>query len=171
MQPRFVQKKNGKRLVFSETSFQKIAQILQELQTRVKARLCVFADMNGYPISQSGDPQRIDISSMTAVAAGTFSATAEMSKMISSEDRFQYIFHEGSKENIYLSSLGEHYLLIVLFDHSVAVGLVRLFTRHALEKISGLMNDLEAESEKATQFFDVEFRTLLDKELDRTFGL
>lgn len=164
------QRSNGKKLVLSETTFESVARILSDLVKSSRARLCIFADMNGYPISSAGEEGKIDLSALTAVAAGTFSATAEMARMTSDEQRFQYIYHEGRSENIYLCNVSDDYLLIVLFDKSVALGLIRILTQRAFEKTRDLLQQLKTESEQVTRFLDVEFRNMLSDELDRSLG-
>jgi len=161
---------NGKRWVFSETSFDKINGTVNDLCSRLKAHVVVFADMNGYPISFCGDTKRIEINNLTAVGAGTFSATTEMAHLIHEKKQFKFIYHEGDSQNIYLCNVGEDYLMIVVFSKSTAVGMVRALTAHAVEKLSGLLSELVEEKEKATEFLDVEFRSLLGKELDKSFG-
>ena len=162
---------NGKRWVFSEATYEKINLTLAELCKRLKAQLALFADMNGYPVSYGGDVKGLNINNLTALAAGTFSATAEIAHIIKEENNFKYIFHEGEKRNIYLCTVGHDYLMIVVFNKSTALGMVRALTHHAVERLSGLVEELKQESQHASQFLDVEFKSLLGKELDKSFGL
>ncbi|MBN2001367.1 roadblock/LC7 domain-containing protein [candidate division KSB1 bacterium] len=162
---------NGKRLVFSETTFQKIFQILTDMIKQSRAHLCIFADMNGYPISYSGTLQDVDVSSLTALAAGTFSATSAMANIVAKEERFKYIYQEGESRNIYMSTVEEEYVLIVVFDRSVTLGMIRVMTHYTIEKLTGLIEQLKKQNEQLTQFLDVEFKALLSKEVDIAFGL
>ncbi|NOY57750.1 MAG: hypothetical protein GXO75_02295 [Calditrichaeota bacterium] len=162
---------NGNRWVFSEASFEKINGTVNDLCSRLKAHVVVFADMNGYPISFCGDTRRIDINNLTAVGAGTFSATAEMAHLIHEKQQFKYIYHEGESQNIYLCNVGDDYLMIVVFGKKTAVGMVRALTAHAVERLTGFFSELQGEKEKATEFLDDEFRSLLGKELDKSFRL
>ncbi len=161
---------NGKRWVFSEATFEKINETLNDLCARLKAQVVIFADMNGYPVSFCGDTRRIEINNLTAVGAGAFSATAEMAHLVHEKQQFKYIYHEGESQNIYLCNVGDDYLMIVVFSKTTAVGMVRALTAHAVEKLGGLFSELQEEKEKATEFLDVEFRSLLGKELDKSFG-
>jgi hypothetical protein len=61
--------------------------------------------------------------------------------------------------------------MIVLFDKSVPLGIIRLLTRQTTDRLNELLNDCGAKAIKPPQLLDLEFRDLLDKELDRTFGL
>ncbi|OGC01866.1 hypothetical protein A2V82_02575 [candidate division KSB1 bacterium RBG_16_48_16] len=165
------QSKNGKKIVFSESSFNKIAQSLQALKKRSNAALCIFADANGYAVSFSGEAKEIDISSLSALAAGDFAATSEMARIISGEDKFRYLYHEGKEKNVYLCSVGDDYLIIVVFDKSVALGIVRAMTHHLSLKLEDLLAKLRQEAETASDFLDSQFRELLSAELDKSFGV
>ncbi len=169
MQPK--NSNNGKRLVFSEESYDKINRTLQELAKRLPAQLCVFADKNGYVISYFGLDSEIDLTSLTALSAGAFSATVEIASQIGESDQFKFINHEGQKNNLYLSSISDHYMMIIVCDKSVAAGMVRVLTHHAIQRIESLIAELKLENKKAMQYIDVEFGSLLTSELNRTFGL
>ncbi len=158
-------------MIFSETTYQKISRILFELNTRLRAVACIFADMNGYAVDYSGDVQRLNISSFTAVAAGSFSTANEMASMVGGRRRFQHVFFEGEERNVYMCAVSEDYLMIVIFDRSVPVGFVRLLTHHAVAKLSGYLDTLRNGSRRAQSFLDADFRKKLDHELDRAFGL
>jgi predicted regulator of Ras-like GTPase activity (Roadblock/LC7/MglB family) len=161
----------GTRMIFSEITYEKISRILYELNTRLKATLCIFADMNGYAIDFSGDAQKINVNSFTAVAAGSFSTSNEMSKMISGNKHFQHVFHEGDERNVYMCNVSDDYLMIIIFNRLVPVGFVRLLTHHAVAKLSRYLDTLRVDNKQAKNFLDTEFRVKLDRELDRAFGL
>jgi predicted regulator of Ras-like GTPase activity (Roadblock/LC7/MglB family) len=156
-----------KRMVFSETAFSKIALILTELLKRSQARLAVFADMNGYPIVHRGDIKLQGLSTLTALAAGSFAASGEIARMINNESRFRFIYQEGGRFNAYTCSVGEDYFLIVLFEKHVALGLVRLLTHHALTRISRYLEELHQSTDQARNFIDLEFREALSNQLDQ----
>ncbi|RPH98364.1 MAG: roadblock/LC7 domain-containing protein [Calditrichaeota bacterium] len=162
---------SGGRMVFSENTYQKISRILFELNTRLKSTVCIFADMNGYAIDYNGDTKNMNINSFTAVAAGNFSASNEMSRHISGEANFQHVFLEGTEKNVYMCSVSEDYLMIVVFGRSVSIGFVRLLTHHAVAKLSQYLDGLRASSRQVHHFLDAEFRNKLDIELDRAFRL
>ena len=162
---------DGKRIVFSEATYYKIIKILAELKNRLQAQATIFADMNGYPIAYDLKVKDVDIIELTALAAGTFSATSEMAKLIKEKNRFRFIYHEGELRNIYMCNVSKEYLIIVLFDKSVAMGMVRILTHNTVEKLQKILDQLSLEHEKTSQFLDMEFKSLLGKELDKYFGL
>lgn len=162
---------NGVGLVFSETTYRKISRILYELNTRLKAKLTIFADMNGYPIDYSGDVREMNINTLTAVAAGSFSASNEMASMISGHKHFEHVLHEGARDNVYMCSVGSDYLMIIIFDKTAPIGFVRLLVHAAVNKLSQYLDTLRVQKRKASQFLDADFRSGLNSEMDRAFGL
>ncbi len=162
------QRKNGKRVVLSQTAYHQIAHILEELLSRSQARLALFADMNGYPVVHRGEADTLDLAALTALAAGDFAATAEISRLIGPETRFKFLYHEGSQRSLYLCAVGTDYFLLVVFDNSVALGIIRVLAHYAVEKISRYLQSLKQESEQTRQFLDFEFRDLLAQQLDRS---
>ncbi len=162
------QRKNGKRVVLSQTTYHTIARILEEFLGRSQARLALFADMNGYPVVYRGETDTLDVSALTALAAGDFAATAEMSKLIGQDARFKFIYHEGASRSLYLCAVGADYFLMVVFEKAVALGIIRVLSHYAVEKISRYIQELKQESEQTHQFLDFEFRDLLAQQLDHS---
>ncbi len=155
-----------KRMVFSETAYAKIAILLAELLKRSQSRLVVFADMNGYPIVHRGDIKPSSLSTLTALAAGSFAAGSEMARLINNESRFRFVYQEGGVFNIFTCSLGDDYFLMVLFEKQTALGLVRILTQHALTRINGLLAQLRQTTEQSKNFLDFDFREGLGRQLD-----
>jgi predicted regulator of Ras-like GTPase activity (Roadblock/LC7/MglB family) len=171
MSTNFRTNNNGRRWVFSEATFKKVNLALVQLVTHLKADIVIFADQNGYPISYNGKVDEIDVNNLTALSAGTFSATAEMASLIQEKEHFRYIFHEGSLHNLYLCTVGSDYLMILVFQKETALGLVRALTHSVIAKLEELVEDLKKETQTTAQVLDNEFKSLLSKELDKTFGL
>jgi hypothetical protein len=58
---------------------------------------------------------------------------------------------------------------LVIFKVEVALGMVRVFTRKAIEELITTLNTMKQDEEKTKEVFDLEFKTLLSEELDRSF--
>lgn len=162
---------NGQPVVLSGEMYKAIAEILSDLASKTRAKTIIFADMNGHPITQRGQTTEINIPNMAALAAGDFAATAEMAKMIGEKQRFKFLFHEGEKTNLYLSNVGENFLLVVIFDAEIALGMIRIFTKRAIDTLNELLTKVKDEDQKASKFLDVEFSTYLNQELDKAFNI
>ncbi len=162
---------NGNSVILSEKSYQEINRYLGDFVQKSRASLCVFADMNGYPVSYKTTQTGVNVDTLTALAVNDFSATAEIAKILGETQRFRYLYHEGIKQNLYLCNIGDHYLLIVIFGSHVNLGMIRMLSQHVAGKLDVLLSRIRNEKDKVAEFMDVEFRTLLGRELDKAFGL
>ncbi|MFZ5516313.1 MAG: roadblock/LC7 domain-containing protein [Candidatus Zhuqueibacterota bacterium] len=160
---------NGQSIVLSGEMYKSISEILSELATKTRARTIIFADMNGHPITQRGNAADLNISNMAALAAGDFSATSEIAKIIGEKQQFKFIYHEGEKYNVYLSNVGDNFLLILIFDSQTALGMIRIYTKRAIDALHLLLDNVKADEQKSTQFVDVDFNKYLNEELDKAF--
>ena len=126
--------------------------------------------MNGHPITQRGTATDIDIANLSALAAGDFSATAEIAKIIGERQQFKFIFHEGEKFNAYLSNVGSDFLLILIFDNKSALGMIRIYTKRAITTLSDVLEMVKEEDQNLSSFVDVDFNKYLNEELDKAFN-
>lgn len=160
---------NGQSIVLSGEMYKAISEILSELASKTRARTIIFSDMNGHPITQRGTSADINISNMSALAAGGFSATTEIAKLIGERNQFKYIFHEGENHNVYFSNVGDNFLLILIFNARTALGMIRIYTRRAIDSLNELVYTAKDDEQKATQFVDIDFNKYLNEELDKAF--
>ena len=144
---------NGQQTILSGEMYKSITEILSELLLKTKARLIIFADMDGHAITQKGNVTGMNVNTLAALAAGHYAATAEMGKIIGETKRFKFIFHEGDKMNMYSCNVGDSFLLMVVFDINTALGMIRIFTSRTileLEKVLEKQNEID---DKAGEFF------------------
>ena len=78
----------------------------------------------------------LDTGSIGALAAGAFSATAALARLLG-ESEFSVLFHEGVSESMHVSTVDDHTILLAIFDERTTVGMVRLFAREASTSIGG----------------------------------
>jgi predicted regulator of Ras-like GTPase activity (Roadblock/LC7/MglB family) len=79
-----------------------------------------------------------DIYSLAALAAANFSAMCSMAK-IAGEEEFSLLFHKGQKENIYLSAVSDNFLLFVIFNNELPLGLLRLKVAKVIGELLGIL--------------------------------
>ncbi|OQX96103.1 hypothetical protein B6I21_01955 [candidate division KSB1 bacterium 4572_119] len=165
----FEQVAGGQSIVLSGETYKAISDVISDLAAKTKAHTIIFSDMNGHPISQRGMSTEFDVSNLAALAAGDFSATSEIAKIIGEQKQFKFIFHEGEKYNAYLSSVGENFLLILIFDSSTALGMIRIYTKRSIQVLSEVLKKTETEEKDSSNFVDVDFNKCLNEELDKAF--
>jgi predicted regulator of Ras-like GTPase activity (Roadblock/LC7/MglB family) len=106
---------------------------------------------------------------LSALAASDFAATAEMAKLVGEEAKFKLLFHEGEKRNVYLSNVGDYFFLVVVFDVNVTLGLIRIYTKKAIQNLLQVLEEEGGDAESEKDMIDSDFSSLLGDALDETF--
>ncbi len=161
-------KDGSRQVILTGKQYDVITKVLSELATKTKASAILFADMSGQLISQRGSTEGMNTTVLSALAASDFAATSEMAKLVGEEAKFKLLFHEGEKRNVYLSNVGESFFLVVVFDVSVTLGLIRIYTKKAIEDLNAALEESGEESDEGSMI-DSDFSTLLGNALDDTF--
>jgi predicted regulator of Ras-like GTPase activity (Roadblock/LC7/MglB family) len=125
-------KDGSRQVILTAEQFDEITKVLTELAAKTKASTILLADISGQLITQRGNTEDINTAILSALAASDFAATSEMAKLVGEDAKFKLLFHEGEKRNVYLSNIGDNFFLVVVFDVSVTLGLVRIYTKKAI---------------------------------------
>ena len=109
----------------------------------------------------------MDTTSFSSLAAGNVAATSSMAKLIG-EDEFPAVVHEGARESIFISVIGRS-LLVVVFDESSTLSLVKLRTKKASFEVAKILEDIALSS--ANQSLDETsfFAEITDDDIDSLF--
>lgn len=140
------------------------------LRRTTDADCVILADISGQLISVHGGLQAGDPATVAALAAGDIAAMAELSRQIGEGNPSGSLLHEGKHKSIYLQNVDDRFILIVVFHTDRLVGMVRLFARHAAEKIQELAAEFEGLISQPSAPPDADFGTALADELERAFG-
>ena len=162
-------KDGSKQIILNGKQFEGVTKVLSELASKTKASAILFADMSGQLISQRGNTDKMNTTVLSALAASDFAATAEMAKLVGEEARFKLLFHEGEKRNVYLSNVGDNFLLVVVFDTSVTLGLIRIYTKKAIQNLLEIFEEGGDDDLDSRDMIDEEFGSLLGDALDESF--
>ncbi len=92
-------------------------------------------------VTKVGSTGDIDLQSVSALVAGSYAATREMARLLG-EDEFSVLFHQGKKDSIQLTLVGERTILATVFDERTTVGMVRLYATEASEKLAKVFHDI-----------------------------
>jgi predicted regulator of Ras-like GTPase activity (Roadblock/LC7/MglB family) len=121
-------------IVISGKDIAKIDSCLGKMLMSSAAHCVFLIDRSGQLIAHSGNPSTVDVAALSALTAANFGATAEIAKLLG-ENEFNLLFHKGKKENIYFSAVGEHLIVVTIFDHKTSLGLVRLRVNKATDEL------------------------------------
>jgi len=148
----------------------RIDYILAQLYYKTQGSCVLLADVSGQLIGCQGPRVRFDTTIFSALAASDMAATAQMARLVGEEKPFELHFHEGERQNVYLSNMGESFLLAVVFDKTVQIGLVRLFARQAIKQLLPLAEEFETLQAQPGEAIDADFGDALADALESAFG-
>jgi len=122
-------------IIITKDDLKKINFFLEKMVSSSLAHSVLLIDRSGQLIAQYGDTPGIDILSLSALTAANFGATAEIARILG-EEEFTLLFHKGKSENVYFTALGEHVIMVTLFDDKTSLGLIRLRINQIAEELS-----------------------------------
>jgi len=149
-------------LILLEEDQRRLAEALRLLCAEAKGRAVFLIDKNGRLLAMAGDPGEVDTTTLASLTAGSVAATGGLARLVG-EREFVALVHEGERESLHVTLVGEEAILVVLFDRQTPLGLVRLRVRRAGEQLAQIL--AEAGSRKAgrpaVQFTDEDIENLL----------
>ena len=98
--------------------------LLHRLLRKSSARTALFTDTSGHLLTLAGKRPEFDLTTFLAVCAGDYAASREMASMLG-EDRFQALYHQSERSQIYITEIAPASLLVLLFHRESTLGLVR----------------------------------------------
>lgn len=122
------------RLVFYKEHIAQLDRIMSEFLSQAGARSAYLIDKDGHLITRVGEGGDFDADTISALVAGAFAATKEMA-MLLGEREFSALFHQGERDNIQLSLVGDRAILTILFDDSTTLGMVRLYVSETVSRL------------------------------------
>lgn len=157
-------------LVMYEEESQQINVVLDKLYRDANAKVVFLVDKNGQLIAASGDTKNLDTTSLASLTAGNIAATGGLAQLIG-EKEFSILFHEGEKDNIHISIVGQRVILVIIFDARSSLGLVRLRVKKASEELKTIFDGLLKKMEQ-TEATNVEspFAEITDLDIDSLFS-
>ncbi len=157
-------------MVMYEEESQQINVVLEKLYRDANAKVVFLVDKNGQLIAASGDTKNLDTTSLASLTAGNIAATGGLAKLIG-EKEFSILFHEGEKDNIHISIVGQRVILVVIFDARSSLGLVRLRVKKASDELKTVFDGLlqKMEQKEATNV-ESPFAEITDLDIDSLFS-
>jgi len=128
-------------IVITKKDIEKIDFCLNKVVSSSLAHSVLLIDRSGQLIAHHGNTPGIDIPSLSALTAANFGATAEIARILG-EEEFTLLFHKGRSENVYFSAVGEHVIMVTLFDDRTSLGLIRLQVNKIIEELSKILSSI-----------------------------
>jgi predicted regulator of Ras-like GTPase activity (Roadblock/LC7/MglB family) len=134
-------------IIITKKDLEKINLCLNEMVSSSRAHSVLLIDRSGQLIAHEGNTPGIDVLSLSALTAANFGATAEIARILG-EEEFTLLFHKGKTENVYFSAIGEHVIMVTLFDDNTSLGLIRLQINKIVDELSKILSSIFEQSEE-----------------------
>ena len=158
--------------VLFDEEFHQIKDVIGRLKVDAQAKVVFIVDKNGQQIAAMGDMESLDTTSLASLTAGNVAATDGLARLIG-EKEFPVLFHEGERDNVYISIVGQRVIIVVIFDERSSLGLVRLRVRKAnaeLERVfDTIQKKVESEKVRRQEGYDSPFAEITDEDIDSLF--
>jgi predicted regulator of Ras-like GTPase activity (Roadblock/LC7/MglB family) len=115
-----------------------IEKLLADFLKKSEAQWSALVDKGGNLFAQNGDTGALDLSILSALAAGSFAATHELAKRLG-EAEFAALYHEGQGLHILMSALHHECLLVTIFSEKTNIGLVRFYEQQVTVTLNQLL--------------------------------
>ncbi len=127
-------------VVVTGEKIEKLKRILDNHLTSIGVSLAILIDEAGNEIVSTGKIDQIDTTSLAALAAANFGATAQIAKLIGEED-FSILYHKGKKDNIHITKIGLNFILVTVFTDKIPLGLVRLRVKQLKQELLNTLSE------------------------------
>ncbi len=154
-------------LVLFEEEQKKIVQICDALHRDACAKAVFLVNRDGQMLANSGQTVQMDTTSLASLTAGNIAATGGLAQLLG-EKEFAIQFHEGERDNIHISLVGQRVILVIIFDERSSLGLVRLRVRRASNELVKVLEQINAKA--AQNPGHTVFDEISDEDIDNLFG-
>ena len=109
--------------------------VLERLISQTDADTAFVTDRAGFMIVERGEFPGLDQTTLAALAANTYAATAAMAGLIDEAD-FCSLYQEGDEHSLLINSVGEYGLLVVVFNAKISGGAVKYYATTAVRQLA-----------------------------------
>ncbi len=153
--------------VLYEDQIKQIDKALTRIIKESEAKCALLVDKDGHLITRQGFTHTLDTTALAALLAGSFASTKEIARLVG-EPEFSVLFHQGKRDHIHISLIGERTILVVIFDDRTTIGMIRLYAKEVGETLKSILES-SPESAKSELELGKEFSDSADAKLDDIF--
>lgn len=157
------------RLVFYKDDIDKINAILKDFLSLSDSKCNMLIDKEGHMVTKAGTTDDFDMQAVAALVAGSYAATREMARLLG-EEEFSVLFHQGKKDNVQLTLIGDRTILATVFDERTTIGMVRVYAKEASVKLSKIFEEIKGRRDDGENILGTEFSESAKNHLDNFFA-
>lgn len=121
-----------------EEDIQRLDAALRELLAQTEATTALIVDKGGFLITNQGDAQQFDLTTIAALGSGAFMANQTIANLVH-ETNFNSVYQQGENFSMFVICVDEQCLLVVIFKAQVSVGVVKYFAARCVPQIAQQM--------------------------------
>ena len=154
-------------LIISEADSKRIKQQLDRMLAEAGANFTLLLDKSGEVISAQGAQLPGDLDVLGALLAGTYATSREVARMMN-DNEFRTLVQQGMRENTVAEMVGESWIVVVMFDKSTHVGLIKELCRRITPELEAVLLQVQRRS-RAMTGLNPSFRTQIEDTIDLLF--
>lgn len=124
--------------VLYEDQINQIDKALTRLIKESEAKCALLVDKDGHLITRQGFTHTLDTTALAALLAGSYASTKEIARLVG-EPEFSVLFHQGKRDHIHISLIGERTIMVVIFDDRTTIGMIRLYAKEVGEVLKNIL--------------------------------
>lgn len=129
------EKLRNDRLVFYERDIDRLDGDLDSFLELSGAKCALLIDCEGHLVTRRGEAATGSVDSLSALTAGSFAATRQVARLLG-EEQFNTLSHQGQRESIQISLVGDRTLLAIVWDDRTNLGLVRFYAQETSRRLA-----------------------------------
>ena len=155
-------------MIIYEEEITGIDSLLSKLLKGAEAKCALLVDKDCHLITRQGFTHSLDTTALAALLAGSFASTKEIARLVG-ETEFSVLFHQGKKDHIHMSLVGERSILAVIFDDRTTIGMVRLYAKESSAELAKIFAGLTDRPQDDRSRVSAEFAASAGDKLDDIF--
>jgi predicted regulator of Ras-like GTPase activity (Roadblock/LC7/MglB family) len=161
-------------IILHEADYQRLRSILARTQKDLRAHLVMLIDRSGHHIACEGPDQEIDQTALASLAAANVAAANALAQIVG-EPGFSVLYHQGNQRSIHISDVANRFSLVLVFDQTVASGVVRWKVRRATFFLDEILSEMLTRSDPSASASapgqgTTETAQFTDEEINRLVG-
>ena len=147
-----------------------IKEILKSLKTNTRSEIAFITDSEGHCIASTGEMEDSHLNSISSLIAGSMAAVNGIGQMLN-VSTFTTVLTESADKNLHISLINDRTMLIVIFDNSSNLGIIRFRVKSAIQELEKVFLTInEKLKNSAMEESDSPFEGVTDEDIDEIFG-
>jgi predicted regulator of Ras-like GTPase activity (Roadblock/LC7/MglB family) len=147
-----------------------IKEILKSLKANTRSEIAFITDSEGHCIASTGEMEDSHLNSISSLIAGSMAAVNGIGQMLN-VSKFTTVLTESVDKNLHISLINDRTMLIVIFDNSSNLGIIRFRVKSAIQELEKVFLTInEKLKSSAMEEGDSPFEGVTDEDIDEIFG-